>query len=94
MTVERVPHRSAANLRVCECGEWTYSPTCGPCRRPACPVCMAAAGSPECCTPETLARIITVRPCGCVVGRDQCGQCPPPVPEFAIGTASYGRWSR
>jgi hypothetical protein len=73
-------------LRVCKCGEYTYSATCGPCRRPACPRCMAAAGSPECCTPETLGRQVYVRPCGCVVGgrSERCEH------DFAVGSAAMG----
>lgn len=62
----------ASTVRLCQCGEYTYSPTCGPCRPPACPRCMAAAGSAECCTPERLARLTRTKPCGCFAGTD-CG---------------------
>jgi hypothetical protein len=60
-------------LRLCECGEWTYSPVCGgPCRRPACRRCMLPAGSPECCTAATLAGLVRTRQCGHRV-EQRCG---------------------
>jgi hypothetical protein len=68
-------------LRLCECGEWTYSPTCGPCRRPAPPMPATAITVPG-----------AAKPCGCLVG-DDC-RCPVLV-AFSSGSALYGgRWSQ
>jgi len=86
----------AGRVRLCStCGEWTTAAVCGPCYQPgpSCPVCLAAAGDPGCCTPGRLSRLVHVGP---VPGPDSPTVGAVPAGALRAGVATYqgGGWTR